>query len=462
MDRGRSSGLDAASPSLELVVVTGDNLAITALPEKGALTLGRGEECEIRIVHRSVSRRHAVLHMGPVVQLEDLGSSNGTFVQDARSPADSWGAQPLRKLDRETIALGVGERVNLGPIPIMIRRGAGALPEAAEPEPEVVRGPAMLALYDQLTRAAQGTISVLVRGEHGVGERVLARAIHERSPRASGPFLELDCAAQTPALLESELFGHEQNAFTAAGQTRPGLLEAADGGTVFLDNVGALPPPVQVKLLRVLDERKVVRVGGLTPLKLDVRFVAATHRDLEAAIAEGTFRQDLYFRLNGVSLVIPPLRERVSEIAPLAEQFLAAACRALDRAMPLRLSPEALALLERHSWPGNLRELREVLERAAVVADGDVIVPADLPGALNGVARTSSKTLTPPAGMEAITATSMMLTSEAVAERKRILEALEQCGGNQTRAAKLLGVSVRTLANRLDRYNIPRSRIPPK
>jgi len=451
------------------VVVAGDGISITALPERGALTLGRGEECEIRIAHRSVSRRHAVLHVGPVVQLEDLGSSNGTFVQDVRSPADSWGAQPLRKLDRETIALGVGERVNLGPIPIMIRRGAGALREDTEPDHAPVRGPAMQALYEQVSRAARSTISVLVRGEPGTGKRVLARAVHACSPRASGPLLELDCAAQTsallPSLLESELFGHEQNAFTAAGQGRAGLLEAADGGTVFLYNVDALPPPVQVKLLRVLDERKVVRVGGLTPKKLDVRFVAATHRDLEAAVAAGTFRQDLYFRLNGVSLVIPPLRERVSEIAPLAERFLAEVCRALDRALPLRLSPEALALLERHAWPGNLRELREVLERAAVVADGDVILPADLPGALNGVARTSSKMMTPPAGTEAVHTTAMtatMMTPEAVAERKRILEALEQCAGNQTRAAKQLGISLRTLVNRLDRYNIPRPRGPQK
>ncbi len=441
-------------------MVAGDSIAVTALPERGTLTLGRGEECEIRIVHRSVSRRHAVLHLGPVLQLEDLGSSNGTFVQSGRSPADSWGTQPLRKVDRETIAIGVGERVNLGPIPIMVRRTASALREAAAADYVVVRGPTMQALYEQVTRAARSTMSVLVRGEAGVGKRVLARAIHERSLRMDGPFLELDCAAHSPAFIESELFGHEQNAFSAVSQVRAGLLEAADGGTIFLDNVDALPPPVQVKLLRVLDERKVLRVGGLTPRKLDVRFVTATHRDLEAAVAAGSFRQDLYFRLNGVSLAIPPLRERVAEIAPMAEQFLAAAGRALDRATPHRLSQEALGCLERHAWPGNLRELREVIERAAIVAEGDVIVPVDLPTMLTGATR--SRILTPPVGSEAISTTGITLTAEAAAERQKILEALEQCAGNQTRAAKHLGMSLRTFVNRLDRYNIPRPRGPQK
>jgi DNA-binding NtrC family response regulator len=461
MDRGRSSGHDLAPPSLELVVVTGEAISVTPLPERGVLTLGRGEECEIRINHRSVSRRHAILHVdvGPVLQLEDLGSSNGTFVQDVLSPADSWGSQPLRKVDRETISIGIGERVNLGPIPIMIRRTAAALREAGAVDRVEVRGPTMQALYEQVTRAARSTISVLVRGDAEVGKRVLAHAIHERSPRASGPFCELDCSAQ-PAHLESELFGHEQTAFTGAGQVRAGLLEAADGGTLFLDNVCSLPPAVQVKLLRVLDERKVVRVGGLTPRKLDVRFVAATHQDLEAAVAAGSFRQDLYFRLNGISLVIPPLRERMAEIAPMAEQFLVATSRALDRPMPLRLSPEALGCLERHTWPGNLRELREVIERAAIVAEREVIVPADLPATLSGMGR--ARMLTPPAGSESVSTTGITLTAEAAAERQRILEALEQCAGNQTRAAKHLGISLRTLVNRLDRYNIPRPRSPLK
>jgi DNA-binding NtrC family response regulator len=377
-------------------------------------------------------------------------------VRDSRSPVDTASTYPLRKLSKETIEIAVGERVNLGSIPIVIRRAAGERPATAASDHVVVRAPAMRALYEQITRAARSTVSVLVLGETGVGKEVLARAIHERSPRAAGPLLELNCAALPPSLLESELFGHEKNAFTGANQARPGLLESADGGTVFLDEAGELPLPVQVKLLRVLEDRKVLRIGGRTPRKLDVRFVAATNRDLEAAVTAGSFRQDLYFRLNVVSFVIPPLRERVVEVGPLAEQFLAAAGRGLDRSTPLHISPEALLCLERYAWPGNVRELRNVMERAAVLAEGDVIAPTDLPGHLTGAAR--SRAIAPPGAAATSTAESEALQPEAATERQRIVEALERCGGNQTRAAKLLGMSLRTLVNRLAEYNMTRPR----
>ena len=463
MDGVPPSSQPPASPepraSLELVAVVGDAITVTALPARGSVTLGRGEECEIRIDSRSVSRRHAVLHIGPPLRIQDLGSANGTFVRDIRSPVETAGTQPLRKLSRETFEFVVGERVGLGSIPISIRRAVGARSAVGAPEHVVVRDPAMRALYDQVTRAARSTISVLVLGETGVGKEVLARTVHDRSPRAAGPLLELNCAALPPSLLEGELFGHEKNAFTGANQARAGLLEAADGGTVFLDEIGELPLTVQVKLLRVLEDRKVLRIGGRAPRKLDVRFVAATNRDLEAAVAEGSFREDLYFRINGVSFVIPPLRERVAEIAPLAERFLAAAGSTLDRTTPLRLSPEALQCLERYAWPGNVRELRNVIERAAVLADGDEIVPADLPGPLTGAA--PGRALTPPAGSAPAPATHKMLTPEAATERQRILEALEQCAGNQTRAAKLLGMSLRTLVSRLTDYGVARPRKRP-
>jgi DNA-binding NtrC family response regulator len=297
------------------------------------------------------------------------------------------------------------------------------------------------------------------------------RAVHDQSPRARGPFLELNCAALPPSLLEGELFGHERNAFTGANQARPGLLESADGGTVFLDEIGELPLSVQVKLLRVLEDRKVLRIGGRTPRKLDVRFVAATNRDLEAEVTRGTFRQDLYFRLNGVSFVIPPIRERVAEIAPLADLFLAAASRGLDRTEQLRLSSDTLGYLERHTWPGNVRELRNVIERAAILATGDAIMPADLPGQVTGVrgpaqgpvARTAARSPVPraAAGTAASAPADRPLTPEQDSERQKIVEALEQCVGNQTRAAKQLGISLRTLVNRLNKYRIPRPRTDP-
>jgi DNA-binding NtrC family response regulator len=444
--------------ALELVVVVGDTLRVAALPAQGAVILGRDPECDLRIDNRSVSRRHAMLHLGPPLQIQDLGSANGTFVRDARSPTDTLSTPPLRKLSQESMDIAVGERINLGAISIVVRRAMAGPGSGAAPAPDegiVVRDPVMRALYEQVTRAARSPISVLVLGETGVGKELLARTIHEQSPRARGPFLELNCAALPPSLLEAELFGHEKNAFTGANQARPGLLESADQGTIFLDEVGEMPPPVQSKLLRVLEDRKVLRIGGRTPRKLDVRFVAATNRDLEAEVADKTFRQDLYFRLNGVSFTIPPLRDRITEIAPLAEQFLAAAGQTLDRVERLRLSGDALGYLERYAWPGNVRELRNAIERAAALASGDIILPADLPGHITRVTRGAARAVEAPnPGPES----GARRSPKPAAERQQIMQALEQCAGNQTRAARLLGISLRTLVNRLTEYGVARPR----
>jgi two-component system response regulator AtoC len=452
MDRGPGR----QPPALELAVVAGDAVTIAALPAAGSVTLGRDAECDVRIDNRSVSRRHAVLHLGPPLRIEDLGSANGTFVRDARSPVDTAATHPLRRLSAETleVEIAIGERVNLGSIPIVVRRVRAGPAAAAPGDAVIVRDPAMRALYDQVTRAAQAAISVLILGETGVGKEVLARAIHDRSRRAGGPFLELNCAALPAALLEAELFGHEKGAFTGASHATPGLLESADGGTVFLDEIGELPSQVQVKLLRVLEDRKVLRIGGRTPRTLDVRFVAATNRDLLVEVERGNFRQDLYFRLNGVAFAIPPLRDRVSEIRPLAERFLAAADDQLDRGEPLRLSAEALGYLERHRWPGNVRELRNAIERAAVLSLGSVIEPADLPPPITRVALAEGSL----SGREDRTDPAGPANPAPDADRQRIIAALEQCAWNQTRAAKLLGISRRTLVNRLATHDIPRPR----
>ena len=287
-------------------------------------------------------------------------------------------------------------------------------------------------------RIAPGGISVLLLGETGVGKEVVAEAIHRRSPRARAPFVRLNCAAFSESLLESELFGHERGAFTGAAEAKPGLLETAGGGTVFLDEVAEMPLAFQAKLLRVLEERAVRRVGGVASRPLDARFVAATNRDLQADVASGRFRRDLFFRIAGATITVPPLRERKEEIAPLARLFAEQASAQVGRAAP-SLTEAALARLESDPWPGNVRELRNVIERAVLVCSGARIEETDLP----------------PKGGPAPAAPAAA-SHDPGGEPQKIADALQRCAGNQSKAAKLLGISRRTLINRLDQYGLAR------
>ncbi|TMQ21669.1 MAG: sigma-54-dependent Fis family transcriptional regulator [Deltaproteobacteria bacterium] len=316
--------------------------------------------------------------------------------------------------------------------------------------------PAMRRLHQLVDRIAVGTISVLILGETGVGKEVLAEAIHRRSPRAAAPLLRLNCAALTETLLESELLGHDKGAFTGAVQAKPGLLESADGGTVFLDEIGELPPATQVKLLRVIESREVLRVGSLRPRPIDVRFIAATHRDLEARIDAGLFREDLYFRLNGVTLEIPPLRERRDELLPLAIQFITAVARSLGRPPP-ELSRAALDRLAAHAWPGNIRELRNCIERAVLLAEAGRI---DTDHVALSMRRTRPSS-PPPQHLHDASGphTSAPGTSgPGAVERQQIIAALARAAGNQKIAAQLLQISRRTLVYKLDRFGIDRPR----
>jgi DNA-binding NtrC family response regulator len=308
---------------------------------------------------------------------------------------------------------------------------------------------AMRGLHEQIERVARSPISVLILGETGVGKEVLAKRIHERSGR-KGRFVPINCGALTESLLESELFGHERGAFTGAIATKRGLFEAADGGTLFLDEVGELPLATQVKLLRVLEERKVRRVGGDAAIAVDVRFIAATHRDVERDAEHGRFRLDLYYRLNGITLEVPALRDRKEEIVQLAHEFIDASCCASKRLRSPRLSTEAVEVLLEYAWPGNIRELRNAIERAVLLCDGDEIGAAQLPSKMLNAPR-------PPAPCRGDARAWLQQEIEAV-ERTRVVDALARCAGNQTQAAELLGISRRTLVTRLGQYELPRPR----
>jgi len=627
-----------------VLLVMGDQIVNThALPESGRVTIGRAIQNDVSIDDPSISRRHAVLHIGSTIRIEDLGSANGTRVCDAKvfAPPAAELNKTAELLDRRVepgrlIEVSPGNVIQLGSTTLVVQHGAstqrprrlwphgyfegclekecaraerqrssfavvrvhvepgapdGAVEEAlavatrsvdvvanygpnefevliidADPHkaddvkrrllaelaersaparagtacypqdarsPEqllskacarvegvevqdvgaavVVHDPAMQRLYRLVDRIADSTISVLLLGETGVGKEVLAETVHRLSSRKDRPFVRLNCAALSESLLESELFGHERGAFTGAVQAKVGLLEAGDGGTVFLDEIGEMPTSTQVKLLRVLEARQVLRVGSLKPRPIDVRFIAATNRDLEQEVANGVFREDLFFRLNGIPLVIPPLRERTAEIEPLARAFVVQACRKSGRFEP-EISNEAMALLIRYSWPGNIRELRNVVERAILLCTDGSIRPEHLPiekmGAtlparmpprrsivpvptrsdrvprsdrtpedgltipvlpridarafdLGGAGARDFNTMRPGAvagDSEPPTPAPGLKGGVEQVERELILRALEQCAGNQTQAAKLLGISRRTLVSRLEQYLLPRPR----
>ena len=298
---------------------------------------------------------------------------------------------------------------------------------------------------------------VLIMGESGTGKELVARAIHFRGALASRPFVAVDCGALVPTLIESELFGYEKGAFTGAIKSNKGLFQAADGGTIFLDEIGELPLELQTKLLRVLQEKEIRRVGGNERIKIDVRVIAATNRDLEAAYRDGTFRKDLYFRLNVVSVHLPPLRERKSDIPALVEWFL-------DRVAPdksVSLSNAALRVLLQYDWPGNVRELENCIERAITLRNHDVIDVSDLPPAIR-----SSHPLAAAAAAGAVSNVAGDMPTESGAgsspsdlediERITIQRVFEQVKGDKSLAGKMLGISRATLYRKLKRYNLLR------
>ncbi len=304
-------------------------------------------------------------------------------------------------------------------------------------------GPEMKKIFETIKKVAETDLTVLVRGESGTGKELVAQALHHRSPRRNRPFIAVNCAAISRELVESELFGHEKGAFTGADARRVGRFEAASGGTIFLDEIGDMPLETQAKVLRVLQERKLERVGGVQPIDLDVRVVAATHRDLELEVKNNQFREDLYYRLKVVQTKLPPLRARSEDIPALTDRFLNLIADRLGREK-MKVSPATLQVLMSHHWPGNVRELRNVVEQAAVMASGDTIQPDDLMlGASQGVAPAGA------APMPGVTFAEAKKEAVLAFERSYIAKALENHGGNISRTAEAIGMVRQSLQQKI-------------
>lgn len=303
---------------------------------------------------------------------------------------------------------------------------------------------AMERVKKMIVKVSPSSSTVLIRGESGTGKERIARAIHKASPRANERFQAVNCAAINENLLESELFGHEKGSFTGAHAEKKGLFEIADKGTLFLDEIGEISPSMQAKLLRALQEKEVTHVGGTRAIKVDVRVLAATNRDLEAMVKDGRFREDLYYRLNVIPVNVPPLRQRRDDIQVLMDYFLA---KHGSPARPMRISAEAKKMILEYGWPGNVRQLESAIERALLLAEGDEITAEDLPVEIRSAAQAegSGGFKLPPEGI-----------SFEDLERSLIVQAMEQTGWNITRAAKLLGLSFRTMQYRLDKFGLKR------
>ncbi len=328
---------------------------------------------------------------------------------------------------------------------------ASAAPEVAARGP-ILHSACMRRLYDLVARAARTTMPVLVQGETGAGKELVARAVHDESLRKRGPFKALNCATIPTSLLESVLFGHERGAFTGASHQAAGIFEQAAGGTVFLDEVGELSLPAQAALLRVLEQHRIVRVGGTSEIEVDARVVAATHRNLAGMVQSGSFREDLMFRLDALTLLVPPLRERSEEIIPLAELFLARA-RAQWGASAQCLSDHACDALVAYRWPGNVRQLKNIIERAVVVCTGDTIDLPDLPDQVWKETSHASALMAPQTGAARADFSSLPCRVREF-ESRLIREAMERAGRNQAQAARILGLPRRTLANKLHAYGM--------
>jgi transcriptional regulator with PAS, ATPase and Fis domain len=403
------------------------------LEEEATVVVGRDAPCEIVVRDSSISRQHARFTMrNGEVWVEDLDSRNGTL-------------RAGRRLQRER--LEPGDEVVAGTARLVL---VGTRPEHEQEQQQksgtdaiddhVIHNAQMKTLYEDVARISRTDVPVLILGESGSGKEHVATAVHRHGARKDGPFVIFNCAAIAPSLLEATLFGHERGAFTGAVGKSMGMFERANGGTLFLDEIGELTSSAQAALLRAVESKTICRIGASMDLPIDVRLVAATHCDLEAMVQDGTFRQDLYFRLNGIKVVVPPLRNRADEIDLLVRKFLERARREWDiRAREVHT--DAMDALRVYAWPGNVRQLRHAIERAALLSKGNVIRIQDLPEYV--LARDVGRKLTP----DLVTDLSDLALREQLVkfERALIEEALRRTGGNRRAAARLLRIPVRTL-----------------
>ncbi len=461
---GASANRTGATTTMRLIVEDGYNRGAEIVLGEPTVVLGRGADCAVQLLDESVSRHHAELTRGDDgVSVRDLGSRNGTRVNGV----------PV-----ETAAVEAGDRIALGDVRLLLlpapvtpgedepSQSIAARPTAGVdlsetvpvanagtirgghpgPQPGEILGEstAMKALLTRIGRAAPTPATILIQGESGTGKELVARAIHGLSPRRRGPFVVVNCAALPTELVESELFGHEKGAFTGALARKAGLVEAAHHGTLFLDELGELAPPAQAKLLRFLESGEVQRLGATRPMVIDARLVAATHRNLERLVTEGSFRADLLHRVRVVELFVPPLRDRGDDIPLLAEAFL----RQLAGERR-RFSRAALSAIKTYRWPGNVRELRNAVEAAVILAKEDRIDVTDLPPRVVGGDAGG--------GGDALrggTAGDDGPLSLEDAERRAIIAALRFCDGHRTRTAKVLGIDRKTLYSKLKALGI--------
>jgi DNA-binding NtrC family response regulator len=431
-----------------------DYPCITATDGEQALALLDSERPEIVLTDLKMARVDGMQVLGRALELDPdavviMITGHGTVesaVDAMRAGAFDYLLKPLPSND--VLRLAVARAAERRRLIEENRRLREPLAPRVGFDHVVGKSPAMMAVFDLVQKAARSDANIVIQGESGTGKELIARAIHVQSPRAAEVFVPVDCAALPDALLESELFGHERGAFTGADRTKPGMIEVADRGTLFLDEIGELPQALQAKLLRALQERQIRRVGATKFMNVDVRLVSATNRDLAELVRKGEFRDDLFYRVNVITIALPPLRERAGDVALLAHHFLRRYRRNRDHPLD-GIEPEALARLEAYVWPGNVRELQNVIERACVLADGSTIRVRDLPDHVRGRGRPA------PAipGKDLPLAEAREAWLQAFAQ-EYLTDLLRRHGGNISQAAKTAGVDRKTLHRLLAKHGI--------